>query len=139
MGLKEGIRVFIQNQYDEVISRIGSKNKLSVEKTGEIFTINGKERKLNFNFKYENKIYGKIEYDKTNKILSISNEGEIFLSDFLLGSMKSQQENLDLIGHFGEGMKLEILAFCRKEKNVAIISSNKKYTFCLRQDKILMI
>ena len=129
MGLKEGIRELIQNQYDEVISRIGSKKSLSVEKTGEIFTINGKKRKLNFDFKYENKIYGKIEYDKTNKILSISNEGEIFLSDFLLGSMKSQQENLDLIGHFGEGMKLEILAFCRKEKNVTIIYLIKNIHF----------
>ena len=49
--------------------------------------------------------------------------------------MKSQQENLDLIGHFGEGMKIAILALCRKKKDVTIISSNKKYTFCLRQEK----
>ena len=125
-GLKEGIREFLQNQYDGVITEIKTKENLNIEKTGLNFTF--------FNGYDENKIYGKIEYDKKNKILSIFNVGELCLADFLLGGIKEQQKNLDLIGHFGEGMKLATLALCRLNKNVTIISSNKKYTFFLKED-----
>jgi hypothetical protein len=125
-GLKEGIREFLQNQYDSIITQIKSKENLYVEKSG-----------LNFKFTNKNNnstICGKIEYDKINKILSISNEGHICLADFLLGGIKDEQTNLDLIGHFGEGMKLGILGLCRENKNVTIISSNQKYTFFLKED-----
>ena len=83
----------------------------------------------------EEKIYGKIRYDKNNKILSISNEGELSLSDFLLGGSKEELNNQDIIGLFGEGMKLAILALCRLEKNVTIFSSENKYSFKLKEDK----
>jgi hypothetical protein len=125
-GLKEGIREFLQNQYDAIITQIKSKENLYVEKSG-----------LNFKFTNKNNnstICGKIEYDKINKILSISNDGDISLADFLLGGKKDEQTNLDLIGHFGEGMKLGILGLCRENKNVTIISSNQKYTFFLKED-----
>ena len=123
-GLKEGIREFLQNQYDGIITEIKSKENLNIEKTGFNFTFSDVYDK--------SKIYGEIEYDKINKILSISNVGELCLADFLLGGIKEEQTNLDLIGHFGEGMKLAILAFCRLNKNVTIMSSNKKYTFFLK-------
>lgn len=125
-GLKEGIREFLQNQYDGIITEIKSKENLNIEKTGFNFTFSDGYDK--------SKIYGEIEYDKINKILLISNVGELCLADFLLGGLKEEQTNLDLIGHFGEGMKLAILAFCRLNKNVTIISSNKKYTFFLKED-----
>lgn len=135
-GLKEGIREFLQNQYDEVITLTKSKNNINIKKYGEIYTIKGKKSQLNFEFSKidVNKICGKIEYDKINKILSISNEGEICLADFLLGGTKEEQANLNCIGHFGEGMKLAILALCRENKNVIILSSNQKYTFSLKED-----
>lgn len=135
-GLKEGIREFLQNQYDAVITLTKSKNNFNVKKYGEIYTINGKKSQLNFEFNKidDNKICGKIEYDKINKILSISNEGELCLADFLFGGTKDEQSNLDLIGHFGEGMKLATLALCRENKNVIILSSNQKYTFFLKED-----
>ena len=81
-GLKEGIREFLQNQYDAVITLTKSKENFNIKNYGEIFTINGKKSQLNFEFtkKDENKICGKIEYDKINKILSISNEGELYLA-----------------------------------------------------------
>lgn len=136
-GLKEGIREFLQNQYDSVITLTKSKNNFNIKKYGEIFTINGKKSQLNFEFTKidENRSCGKIEYDKINKILSISNEGELCLADFVLGeTTKDKQANLNLIGHFGEGMKLAILALCRENKNVIILSSNQKYTFSLKED-----
>jgi hypothetical protein len=135
-GLKEGIREFIQNQYDGIITKIESKKNLKVEKIGKEYLINEKIKYLDYDFykKDEEKIYGKIRYDEENKILSISNEGELSLADFLLGSSKGEQNNSDIIGVFGEGMKLAILALCRLEKNVTIISSQKIYSFIIKED-----
>ena len=133
-GLKEGIREFLQNQYDSIITQIKSKKNLKVEKSGLNFKFTNKNENENRNKNKNNTIFGKIEYDKTNKILSISNKGEICLADFLLGGIKDEQTNSDLIGHFGEGMKLGILGLCRENKNVTIISSNQKYTFFLKED-----
>ena len=135
-GLREAIREFIQNQYDGVIAKIESKKNLKVVKIGEKYTINGINQYLEYDFMKinEEKIYGKIRYNKYKKKLSISNEGELFLADFLLGGSKEELSNPDIIGVFGEGMKLAILALCRLEKNVTIISSDKLYSFTIKED-----
>ena len=135
-GLKEGIREFIQNQYDGIITKIKSKKNLKVQKIGKQYLINEKIKYLNYDFykKDEDKIFGKIRYDEESKILSISNEGELCLADFLLGGSKGEQNNSDIIGVFGEGMKLAILALCRLEKIVTIISSQKLYSFDIKED-----
>lgn len=139
-GIKEGIREFVQNQYDSIITECKSKENLQIEKSGDKYNINKKEKQLNFQFTYKNdkkneiKIIGRIEYDKNNKILSISNNCEICFADFLFGGQKDKQNNRNLIGQFGEGMKLATLALCRINKNVTIISSNRKYNFSLKED-----
>ena len=80
-GLKEAIREFIQNQYDGVITKIESKKNLKIVKIGKKYTINERKKNLEFNLMKigEEKIYGKIRYDKVRKILSFSNEGELSL------------------------------------------------------------
>ena len=135
-GLKEAIKEFIQNQYDGIISLIESKKNLKITKIGNEYLINERKQYLDYDFynKNDNKIYGKIKFDKNKKILSISNEGELFLADFLLGGSKSEENNPDIIGTFGEGMKLAILALCRLEKKVTIIPSNQKYSFYVKED-----
>ena len=135
-GLKEAIREFIQNQYDGVITKIESKKNLKIVKIGNEYTINGINHHLEYDFmkKDEDKIYGKIRYNFKKKELSITNEGEILLADFLLGGSKEELSNPDIIGVFGEGMKLAVLALCRLEKNVTIISSEKLYSFRIKED-----
>ena len=135
-GLREAIREFIQNQYDGIITLIQSKKNLRVEKIGKKYTINGRKKFLEFNFKKNNedKIYGEIKYDNKNNILYISNEGEVLLADFLLGSSKDENKNSEIIGIFGEGMKLAILTLCRLKKKVKIFSSNKIYSFVTKED-----
>ena len=136
LGLREAIREFIQNQHDGIISLIDSKKNLKVIKVGNEYLINERKKYLEYDFlnKQNNKTFGKIRYDKNKKMLSISNEGELFLADFLLEGSKSEENNPDLIGTFGEGMKLAILALCRLEKNVTIISSRKIYSFDIKED-----
>ena len=84
--------------------------------------------------KDEDKVYGKIRFNRNKKELLISNDGELLLADFLLGGSKEELSNPDIIGVFGEGMKLAILALCRLDKNVKIISSGKLYSFRLKED-----
>ena len=137
-GLREAIREFIQNQYDGVITKIKSKKNLKILKVGKEYIIKERKKHLDYDFMKigEDKIYGEIRYDKNKKTLSISNEGELFLTDFLLGGSSSKDElnNPDIIGVFGEGMKLAILALCRLEKNVTIFSSEKLYSFKIKED-----
>jgi len=139
-GLKEGIREFIQNQFDGIISIIESKENLYVSKVGNKENIDNIKLFINFDFinKKDKKKYGEIRYDKENNILKISNNGLLWLGDFLLGGAKDEKNNSDLIGTFGEGMKLAILALCRLNKNVTIISSNTKYNFVVREDKLFL-
>ena len=135
-GLREAIREFIQNQYDGMITEVGTKKNLDIKNAGNKYSLNGKGKYLDYDFfkKDNNKKVGEIRYDKYNKNLSISNKGELSLADFLLGGSKDEQNNSEIIGVFGEGMKLAILALCRLNKDVTIISSNKIYSFCIKED-----
>ena len=139
-GLSKAIREFIQNQYDGIISKIQTKQNLIVVKAGKKININNTKVYLNFYMKNkeDNKIYGHINYDNDKKVLTISNEGILWLGDFLLGGSKDDDKNKDLIGQFGEGMKLAILALCRLSKNVTIISSDKKYNFIIKADQLFL-
>jgi len=139
-GLTEGIREFLQNQHDGIISKIKTKNNLRVIKIGKKENINNIRVYVNFDFmnKMNNKIHGHIRYDYNKNTLTISNEGLLWLGDFLLGGSKDEDNNSDLIGTFGEGMKLAILALCRLNKNVTIISANKKYNFIIKEDPLFL-
>ena len=108
-GFKEGIREFIQNQYDGMIIKIGDKNNLNVEKIEKKNGINDFKfyKKLIFDKK---EYYGGITYNNFKEKLTIWNKGTINKVDFLFGSLKQEMNNQDIIGRYGEGMKLGILA-----------------------------
>ena len=108
-GFKEGIREFIQNQYDGMIIKIGDKNNLNVEKIEKKNGINDFKfyKKLIFDKK---EYYGGITYNNFKEKLTIWNKGTINQADFLFGSLKQEMNNQDIIGRYGEGMKLGILA-----------------------------
>ena len=139
-GLKEGIRELIQNQYDGIISKIKSKDYLKVVQIGKKENIENRNTCLNFDLinRKNDKTYGQIRYNPLKKTLTIANEGLLWLGDFLLGGTKSEKNNSDLIGKFGEGMKLAILALCRLNKYVTIISSNRKYCFVIKEDPLFL-
>ena len=140
-GLNEGIREFLQNQYDGIITAIKTKKNLKIIKIGNKEEMKGTKVYLNFDFIniIDNKLIGKIRYYENEKILKISNDGVLWLGDFLLGSSKSEKNNNELIGTFGEGMKIAILALCRLNKNITIISSDKEYNFLIKEDNIFLI
>ena len=101
-GLNEGIREFLQNQYDGIITAIKTKKNLKIIKIGNKEEMKGTKVYLNFDFIniIDNKLIGKIRYYENEKILKISNDGVLWLGDFLLGSSKSEKNNNELIGTF---------------------------------------
>ena len=134
-SLKEGIREFLQNQYDAIILKITKKN-LCVIPCGGTYAFNNFDTYINYSFENiseNNKKYGEIYYDTENNILTMWNIGEINLGDLLLGSLKSSLNNPDIIGKFGEGMKLGILGLCRLKKRIKIISNQLSYTFYIKK------
>ena len=110
-SLKEALREFIQNQYDGIITKVKSKDNFHVEPFGND-KIRIKEKDIFLNYKFfdkNNNIIGEIIYDKEKKTLTFSNDGELNLGHLLLGSLKEEENNPNIIGKFGEGMKLAIL------------------------------
>ena len=93
-GLNEGIREFLQNQYDGIITAIKTKKNLKIIKIGNKEEMKGTKVYLNFDFIniIDNKLIGKIRYYENEKILKISNDGVLWLGDFLLGSSKSEKK-----------------------------------------------
>ena len=85
-GLREAIREFIQNQYDGIITQVGSKKNLQVKKVGSVYNFDGRNKYLDYDFIKidDNKIYGEIRYDKTLKNLSIQILENYFYQIFYL-------------------------------------------------------
>ena len=124
-GIKEGLREFLQNQFDGMIIKVGNKNNICVERN---------ENDFDFFEKNQKEKIGGINYISSKEMISIWNKGIIRQGDFLFGSSKEEIKNKDIIGRFGEGMKLGILALSRLNKNVTIFSHDKVYNFFFEKD-----
>ena len=106
---KDGIREVLQNQYDGINTKIGKSNVLIIPK--------GDDRLNAFEFEFRNKnnneLLGEITYNERFKELTVWNIGSLETADLLLGCQKHEEgkTNKDIIGRFGEGMKLAALHF----------------------------
>ena len=126
--LHEAIREILQNQMDGMCIK---------SKGGKKFIeINPSENELDFEFIHSQtkEKLGAIKYDKENKVLTIWNIGTLETADLLLGGVKGASENQEIIGRFGEGMKLAALAFNRLGKIFMIITGGEEWKFEIRVD-----
>lgn len=134
-GFKEGLREFLQNQHDGIINEVLKEENLIIKGIGDkyknIDKLEDFDKFLNFEFfsKSNNEKLGEILYDKNKELLIITNKGEIILRNLYLGSKKEKKNNDEIIGQFGEGMKLGILSLLRKNKKVNITSSDNNFYF----------
>lgn len=134
-GFKEGLREFLQNQHDGIINEVLKEENLIIKGIGDKYKNSGNpkdfDKFLNFELfsKNNNEKLGEILYDEKKELLIITNKGEIILRNLYLGSKKKEKNNDEIIGQFGEGMKLGILSLLRDNKKVNIISSNNNFYF----------
>ena len=106
-GLHEGIRELICNQYDGICEQL-PKEKVGIDK------LDNKTDYLFYDNKNENDIYGAINYIKEKETLMIWNKGNLETANLLLGGTKDIQNSDEIIGRFGEGMKLSALSLIRE-------------------------
>ena len=106
--LHEGLREHICNQYDGICKYIHKEN-VFIEKL---------PNKTDFIFRKGEggDIYGEIKYDKETQTLTIWNKGKLVTANLLLGGTKDIENSAEIIGRFGEGMKLSALALLRENK-----------------------
>ena len=131
-GIWEGIREILQNQLDGVIMNIGKKNI-------KVIPYGPTHNNIQFQYKFihkdnPNDMFGEIEYNEVNKILKIWNKGSLETGDLLLGGIKDTLNNEEIIGRFGEGMKLAALAFVREGKIFSIMTGGKLWSFTQKTD-----
>ena len=131
----EGIREILQNQMDGITSLIGKTN-ISVIPVGPME--NNVKYQFDFKNKNTNETKGQILYNEVNNTLSVWNEGKLETGDLLLGGLKDSQNDEEIIGRFGEGMKLAALAFVRKGKRFSIITDRKLWSFKQKTDENFM-
>lgn len=127
--LHEAIREILQNQMDGMcIKSKGGKKYIE---------INTFKNEYNFDFTHSetNEKLGEIRYNEENKVLTIWNLGTLETADLLLGGKKGETKNTEIIGRFGEGMKLAALAFARLEKIFIIITGGEEWRFEIKEDK----
>ena len=127
--LHEAIREILQNQMDGMcIKSKGGKKFIDIN------TANENEYEFDFIHKETNEKLGEIRYDKENKVLTIWNLGTLETADLLLGGIKGETKNVEIIGRFGEGMKLAALAFARLQKIFIIITGGEEWRFEIKED-----
>ena len=149
-GLWEGIREILQNQMDGMTAITGSKKNFLTTKCDP----DG----LHYKFKQGDKVIGGIDFYQTKEdenqtpddenqtpddendkkkypYISIWNAGRLYTSNLLLGGNKAELNNPEIIGKFGEGMKLSALVISRlKNKEICIINGKEKWNFSLKRD-----
>ena len=128
--LKDAIREVLQNQYDGINMKI-SKSNVMVKPKG-----NDRLNAFEFEFRHKetNKLYGQINYNAQFKELEVWNEGSLESADLLLGCQKGEQNNGEIIGRFGEGMKLAALTFLKNGVDYRILTSGEEWIFKIESD-----
>lgn len=106
-GLHEGLRELICNQYDGICDHLQKEN-VGIEK------IDNKTDYIFYDNRNENDVYGAINYIKDRETLMIWNKGNLETANLLLGGTKDIQNSAEIIGRFGEGMKLSALSLIRE-------------------------
>ena len=125
-GLWEGLREFLQNHMDGMTVVVQHKQNLLKRI---------KVPCLHYQFmdkRNPNEIIGEIQYLPASCSLILWNKGQLETGDLLLGGQKA--DNPELIGHFGEGMKLAALALLRLNKTILIGNGDEQWSFIKRQD-----
>lgn len=128
--LKDAIREVLQNQYDGINMKI-SKSNVMVKPKG-----NDRLNAFEFEFRHKetNKLYGQINYNAQFKELEVWNEDSLESADLLLGCQKGEQNNGEIIGRFGEGMKLAALTFLKNGVDYRILTSGEEWIFKIESD-----
>eukprot|EP01084_Bolivina_argentea_P136300 240054_1 len=149
-ALKEALRELIQNGVDAMAEFMNANGGKKSEWKVLMNENDGTYRSFSFIWPAKNDLLlGKITYDPLAKMLIIENPGTINKFNLLLGGSGAikKEDNPDIIGRFGEGMKLAALALLRPTQKpykdylethnriLTIDTGGDRWSFKLEKDK----
>eukprot|EP00485_Elphidium_margaritaceum_P000813 CAMPEP_0202690292 /NCGR_PEP_ID=MMETSP1385-20130828/5310_1 /ASSEMBLY_ACC=CAM_ASM_000861 /TAXON_ID=933848 /ORGANISM="Elphidium margaritaceum" /LENGTH=550 /DNA_ID=CAMNT_0049345529 /DNA_START=42 /DNA_END=1694 /DNA_ORIENTATION=+ len=152
--LKEALRELVQNAVDGIVAYMKQidANAKKADYKVDMFEhqhVNGVYRTFQFRWPaQQNVIIGKITYDPDAESVTLENPGTINKFNLLLGGSGSikQENDPDIIGRFGEGMKLAALALHRPvqqpfaqnlhthTRRLMIDTGGQRWLFCIQSD-----
>ena len=137
-----GIRETVQNLRDACVQAAKTKGKSStdifIERNFRTIDNTNFLGSLTYNLNIDNSniVLGMIEYDYDNEKVIFTNEGEFPIGGLSLGgTIKS--EDTEMIGKFGEGLKLAALVMVRNNKPYFVETGINQYIFMIKKDVVL--
>jgi hypothetical protein len=134
-----GIRETVQNLRDACVQAAKIKGMSSsdifIERKYKILENTKFLERLTYNITINNckTVLGFIEYDCDQEKVVFLNEGEFPIGGLSLGGTIKSDDS-DLIGKFGEGLKLAALVMVRNEKPYCVETGRNQYIFMIKKD-----
>lgn len=141
----EGLREVIQNWYDGLLSTIDHLSTSGAQtRTLEGPVISRSESDLSEIFKAtahftgeKDEIpLGRIEVDKLENSLYLINSHTELARKVLLLGYSAKSERKEVIGQFGEGLKVGALALVREGRQLVMETQKDKWSFCMERDPV---
>ena len=141
----EGLREIVQNWYDGLLSTIdhvsaSSAHSLLLEgpviswsesDLSEVFKATAR-----FSGEREEIPLGRIEVDKLKNSLYLINSHTELARKVLLLGYSAKSERKEVIGQFGEGLKVGALALVREGRQLVMETQKDKWGFCMERDPV---
>ncbi|XP_077997341.1 uncharacterized protein LOC144450572 [Glandiceps talaboti] len=138
-GTWEGIREFIQNWHDGTYDASDNEvqlNPLAKEQTVTFPCTTEDDEKVVYtaNVTFVTNVpkpYGTLHYDVVNKRLTLVNKEVCLQKKILLLGYSSKSKHKEVIGQFGEGLKIGALALVRQGRYVTMETNQQRWKFAL--------
>ncbi|XP_077997612.1 uncharacterized protein LOC144450773 [Glandiceps talaboti] len=137
-GTWEGIREFIQNWHDGIYDASEEELEQRLYKTQIVnfHCVTENQNEVVYNAKVQigfgrPEIYGSLHYDICNKRLTLVNRKISLQKKILLLGYSSKSKHKDVIGQFGEGLKIGALALVRQGRYITMETNSERWKFAL--------
>eukprot|EP01113_Clastostelium_recurvatum_P005596 TRINITY_DN124_c1_g1_i5.p1 TRINITY_DN124_c1_g1~~TRINITY_DN124_c1_g1_i5.p1 ORF type:complete len:1182 (-),score=354.74 TRINITY_DN124_c1_g1_i5:261-3785(-) len=140
---RQGVREVMQNWYDGMVEKAHIINKdkpnsadmmsMAASLTVSVQKEAGEDGHVIISYlgTYQNDLLGKVEYSSRDATLSLSNQQVSLARRILLLGSSDKTDKDYLVGQFGEGLKLGILALTREGKKVTMDTAGERWLFKL--------
>ncbi|KAI6654855.1 Chain B, Baculoviral IAP repeat-containing protein 7 [Oopsacas minuta] len=141
----EGLREIVQNWYDGLLSTIDHiSNSVPQNKSLEGPLLSRNESQVLEVYSAYARYYGeteeiqlgRIEVDKLNNSIHLINSYTELARKVLLLGYSAKSERKEVIGQFGEGLKVGALALVREGRQLVMQTQSDKWGFCMERDPV---
>jgi hypothetical protein len=130
-GTWEGVREFVQNWHDGVVAQSSSSQKLCFSKHAD-----AQAGRVNYQAaSSDGVLLGTVEYDTATEQLRMTNRRTALSRKVLLMGFSNKPQRKEIVGQFGEGMKVGALALLRGGIGVRMTTNSEHWDFQLEVDE----